>query len=256
MKDSRFIELLNLYVDQQLSAAEAAELEAEIQRNAARRATYQQYCRIQKGCTLLFEKERNRAPQHRRLAAALAEADRKVVAFPERRSFRWTPLATVGSLAAAACLALVFAVQDRRDESSLAATPAPTEVAVTVPSSAAAGKASGDTEAYSIPAVESRASLAAGSRRPEFYSVLATRRAPAADVQTTSLLADESAEHGTEYRSENWMKSVELLPIVNLSEQRLTLTPQQNGTPEIRVLRSPKPVTGQATEINAFEFQR
>jgi anti-sigma factor RsiW len=50
MKESRYIELLNLYVDHRLTPEEAAELETEVQRNPARRKVYLQYCRIQKAC--------------------------------------------------------------------------------------------------------------------------------------------------------------------------------------------------------------
>ena len=42
MKDNRFIELLNLYIDRQITVAETAELEAEIQQNPKRQAVYRQ----------------------------------------------------------------------------------------------------------------------------------------------------------------------------------------------------------------------
>ena len=42
MKDTRFIELVNLYVDRQISAEETAELETEIQANPRRRQVYQE----------------------------------------------------------------------------------------------------------------------------------------------------------------------------------------------------------------------
>ena len=37
MNDSEYIELLNLYLDHEISAADAARLEAEVQSNPARR---------------------------------------------------------------------------------------------------------------------------------------------------------------------------------------------------------------------------
>ena len=52
MKDSEFIELVNLYLDHEISTADAARLEAEVQTNAARRQIYRQYCRIQKACRM------------------------------------------------------------------------------------------------------------------------------------------------------------------------------------------------------------
>ena len=53
MKDQEFIELLNLYLDHEISPADAARLEAEVQSNLPRRALYNQYCRMQKACTSL-----------------------------------------------------------------------------------------------------------------------------------------------------------------------------------------------------------
>ena len=43
MKDNRFIELLNLYIDRQITVAETTELEAEIQQNPKRQAVYRQH---------------------------------------------------------------------------------------------------------------------------------------------------------------------------------------------------------------------
>jgi hypothetical protein len=53
MNDQEFIELLNLYLDQEISAADAARLEAEVQSNLQRRHIYRQYCQMQKACKFL-----------------------------------------------------------------------------------------------------------------------------------------------------------------------------------------------------------
>lgn len=53
MNDSEFLELLNLYLDHEITAADAARLESEVQNNAARRAVYRDYCRMQKACRIL-----------------------------------------------------------------------------------------------------------------------------------------------------------------------------------------------------------
>jgi hypothetical protein len=55
MKESKFIELLNLYIDQQISPADAELMENEILRNPHRRRVYTQYCRMQRACCLVFE---------------------------------------------------------------------------------------------------------------------------------------------------------------------------------------------------------
>ena len=93
MKESRFIELLNLYIDQQITPEEAAQLEEDILANPRHRRTYQQYCRMHRACTLVF---------------ANAESDRAdgVVPFePAARRSAWKYYAT--GLAAAACVGFV-----------------------------------------------------------------------------------------------------------------------------------------------------
>ncbi len=54
MKESRFIELLNLYIDQQITPEDAARLEEDILANPRHRRTYQQYCRMHRACTMVF----------------------------------------------------------------------------------------------------------------------------------------------------------------------------------------------------------
>ena len=100
MKDSEFIELLNLYLDHEISAEDAARIEAEVQQNPARRRVYQDYCRMQKACTLLAKDYVDQA-----VATSVPE-DRKIAAFEPRRS--WGLGVYAGGLAAAAaCVALV-----------------------------------------------------------------------------------------------------------------------------------------------------
>lgn len=53
MNDSEFIELLNLYLDHEITPADAARLETEVRGNPERRRTYLEYCRMQKGCAIL-----------------------------------------------------------------------------------------------------------------------------------------------------------------------------------------------------------
>src|SRR3954471_19354076 len=118
MKETRFIELLNLYVDQHLSGEDASELEAEILRNPKRKRTYQQYCRMQKACTRLFENERIQAPASPALSRALAEADRKIVAFPETPKIWIRSPYVAGFAAVAACVAFALVRMNRMPESS------------------------------------------------------------------------------------------------------------------------------------------
>lgn len=105
MKDSEFIELLNLYLDHEITAGDAARLEAEVQGSPARRAVYQQYCRMQKACTLLTKDFNDQL-----VLAEDASGGRKVVAFDQpRRTTRGSGVFVAGGLlAAAACVALVL----------------------------------------------------------------------------------------------------------------------------------------------------
>ena len=95
MKDTKFIELLNLYLDHQISETESAQLEAEIRSNPARYRLYRQYCQMQKGCTLLTEKFCAEAPAKASVAPA-GRSQRSAVAYYY-----------AAGLAAAACVALL-----------------------------------------------------------------------------------------------------------------------------------------------------
>src|SRR5215510_4333714 len=104
MKDSEFIELLNLYLDHEISAADAARLEAEVQSNPSRRRRYQQYCRMQKACKMLagdFQATADTAAVDPKVIAFDAEA----AAQPRRRSGGY--LVALGT-AVAASIAIVF----------------------------------------------------------------------------------------------------------------------------------------------------
>ena len=110
MKDSEFIELLNLYLDHEISTADAARLEAEVQTNASRRQIYRQYCRIQKACRMAA------ADFQTEPVAAGVPVDKKVVAFDPvtdgvapSHGKRSRGVYAFGSFAAlAACAAVVF----------------------------------------------------------------------------------------------------------------------------------------------------
>ena len=120
MKDSEFIELLNLYLDHEISTADAARLEAEVQSNLSRRKIYQQYCRMQKACKVL-------ASDFQTESAAAGDAVAKnVVAFDSSaadsaRQRRNSGMYTVGAFAAAAaCVAVIFVGRQRQDTVSAA----------------------------------------------------------------------------------------------------------------------------------------
>jgi hypothetical protein len=99
MKESKFIELLNLYIDHQISSEEAGVLEEEILRNPQRRQTYHQYCRMQRACTLVLD-------QFKAPAGAAGQRAGEIGRFESSgRRPRWGYYAA--GLAAAAGVALV-----------------------------------------------------------------------------------------------------------------------------------------------------
>jgi hypothetical protein len=93
MNDSEFIELLNLYVDREISAQDALRLESEVTTSPRRREVYDQYCRMQKACTMLSEEQFN---------VPVMANDSNVVQFPAHSSWQFGQIA-LGIAAAAVC---------------------------------------------------------------------------------------------------------------------------------------------------------
>lgn len=134
MKDHRFIELVNLYIDRQISPAEAAELESELQANAKRRQVYQQYCRMHRATQLVYESFRQEAGREAPQAATKGGTLVRLEGARRRRD-RWAY--AFAGMAAAACVGLlvsrtIFAVEDTPAQIAGAVTKsvAPTRVAV------------------------------------------------------------------------------------------------------------------------------
>ncbi|MFH1499843.1 MAG: hypothetical protein ABII82_18685 [Verrucomicrobiota bacterium] len=151
MKDARFNELLNLYLDHRLSEADAAELEAEVTRNPVRRRIYNGYCRMQRACNVLFESEREQAPRACSLTRALEEVNRKLAGeVVESRSVSW--LVWSGALAAA-CVVVVSVTVVLRESPVGGAAPS-----VTV--------ADSSSDALSAPAAVEPASVVLASVEP------------------------------------------------------------------------------------------
>lgn len=137
MKDSEFIELLNLYLDHEISAADAVRLETEVQSHPERRRVYREYCQMQKACKMVgadFVTDVESAPA----------AGPKVVAFnpaariATRNRQRTAGVMTWGGLAAAAaCVALVFVNRTPPAAPAEAGAPAPSIAQASQPAPAA-----------------------------------------------------------------------------------------------------------------------
>jgi anti-sigma factor RsiW len=252
MKEMRFIELLNLYVDQQLSTSDASELETEILRNPRRRRTYQQYCRMQKACTQLFEHERSRAPSSPALSRALAEADRKIVDFPQESASWFRGSYVAGLAAVAACVAIVVVSRNHAVNGPAAVDMAVNAAPAIHQPVAQPPVAVVVAEPVKIPAV-STADVAKTGQKPEFYSVLATRKlVPTREMGSGELVSEESTQ---ERPILDWMRGVNLPPIRKVSADDLAFETRPMLKQEPRIFRGERPVQAQV-EKAAFDFQR
>jgi len=123
MKDNRFIELVNLYIDRQITPDEMDLLEAELQEHPRRRETYRQYCRMHRATTMVYESFRTEKGE--------ALVGSEPIARFESAGRRKTSVGYYAAGLAAACVALVFARMNQVPASGPAVTvavPAPAAV--------------------------------------------------------------------------------------------------------------------------------
>lgn len=235
MKELRFIELLNLYVDQEISPAEAAELEAEIATKPDRRRTYEQYCRMQRGCSMLFEAVRAHAPEYKELSCADHAADRKVLDFPGDRPVRHRSISTFaavwggGLAAAAAVIALIVLRQPNGPQEGISpATPTVAATETVVP-------------AEPVPVVES-------TTRAAHYQFAAQFSRSPHRVDAT--------RHPAEQPDFEWMMRVQFTAVPKLSPDDLRFVDERPPLRPPTSLQASAPPYTPGEAINAFEFRR
>lgn len=103
MSEREFLDLLNLYLDREITPVDADRLEQEIRSNALRHRTYLQYCRMQRAVRLLGSAEAIRG-EHQSPGASASEPG--LIREGWRARWIWT-----GAVAAAAILLAAFAVR-------------------------------------------------------------------------------------------------------------------------------------------------
>jgi hypothetical protein len=156
MNDREFLELLNLYVDREISAQDALRLEAEVAADPRRREVYDQYCRMQKACSRLSEET---------YTASLAQTDPSLITFPAPSAWRMAPF--VAGMAAAAVVALAFVGLRNR----------------VIPAAASAALASaGPERAHSVADTPYRADDSS-AMKPVFFVKASPEQAPAQVAQ-------------------------------------------------------------------------
>ena len=223
MNDREFIELLNLYVDHEISAEDALKLESVVLADPKRREIYDQYCRMQKACTMLSEE----------MAGAASDEASPVVAFPEQRRWNLGPLAA--GLAAAAAVALVFVNSKgpvgQKPEGLVASAP----VAATT---AAAGLAPAQAE---------------DSMKPVF---LIGRPASQATSGRDAGFLLASLDSSSEVTPLNWIGDVHLTPVFSATGKDFLLNPRTDL--KAAVIADPRAGRDdqEPVEMTAFRFQR
>jgi hypothetical protein len=248
MKEAKFIELLNLYIDQQIDAADAAMLEEEIQRLPERRKIYQQYCRMSRACSMLLEQSRPpEAAVGQKLAQALAAAEEQVVEFPAPRPFLGR-FVYVGGLAAA-CIAVAFVLFPRTKTPDLASgSIVRSDQVVQINSASPAA-----------PLANPNGLIAASSAAINYQTVLVARSPRANGASAESNLVAPANDHP----SLDWMNQVKFSP-VSVSPSDLVFETGTNlkvdGRDDQRIFHSRLPVAvpdqKNLQESNALEFRR
>jgi hypothetical protein len=240
MKDAEFIELLNLYLDHEISAPDAARLEVEVQRHPARRRIYQDYCRMQKGCRMLAE-DFHREP--------VTVPSPKVIDFKtaSRRTGKGAAYLAGALAAAAASVAIIFVVQSRQPSASTAAAP----VAITTPAPQIGAAVPTVAAVMPQPVNLTMRSESRGGLQP----VAGSRFLLGASA--TSELAEHPA--GSALNAEfAWMERVQLQPIPQRllnTELRLEGHPAGLKT-EPRSYNHRQQSVDATVEMTAFRFQR
>jgi hypothetical protein len=204
MKDSTFIELLNLYIDHQISPAEAERLETEVRSNPERRRVYRQYCQIQKACTSLGEAFRTEAPA--------PVATPQIIDFkPRRRALGFAAYgATVTALAA--CVAVVVVLRTRPQSLAL-----PTASVAQVPPAALA------------------------VARPALQPVLGPRSLKLRE-QNAELVEATPAAYQVAFG--DWMNDVRLSSMAGVSIDELRFDGRSPAQSELRANRAVRPFQG------------
>ena len=216
MTDQEFIELLNLYVDREITAADAARLESAVLASPRRRSIYDQYCKMQKACTMLSDQY------------AESGVDVESVVFATS-GWRAGPL-LMGL--AAACLLAVVGLKFR---GALAPVHAPRVAAVPVRSLAPAG------------GVETRRQ--ADRMQPVFF-------AHAPSPQPARSVVSFFANSDTPAAQLNWIGDIHLSPVAFAPNPEFLLGQRQELKSAVlsdaRDSRDQEP----PAEMTAFRFQR
>jgi hypothetical protein len=217
MKEREFIELLNLYVDREISAEDALRLESAVLDDPKRREIYDQYCRMAKACTMLTEDTRT------------AAAEPIAVDFRPHRTWGVGPFAA-GLAAAAVCAAVIITFKYRASELASLALSSPVAVSTAKPVAAPAAADADMKPVFMVRPLD----LTSGS--------------PA----RLQLAAEEKPAQANQL---DWIGAIHLTPVLNATNSDL-MNPR-TGLKAATLSGLPAASdSDEASEMTAFRFQR
>jgi hypothetical protein len=216
MNDKEFIELLNLYVDREISAEDAVRLEKVVATNARRREIYDQYCRIQKACSMLSEET---------LDMSSVRTTATVIAFPAHSPWRFGPV-MAGLAAMAACTVAVVGIRNH---------------------SAQVGTGADDTIRATAPAQLTADSIA-------MKPVLSVRIPADAAARGARLLTDLDPQ--SSLAQLNWIGDIHLAPVAPSAAADFLLNPKTDLKAGAMTDSQTSRDAQEPAEMTAFRFQR
>jgi hypothetical protein len=217
MNDKEFIELLNLYVDREISAEDALRLEKVVATNARRREVYDQYCRMQKACSMLSEET---------FDMSSVRTTPTVIAFPSQSPWRFGPM-VAGLAAAAACAVVIVGVKNRE--------------AAALASDSSHSALAGAPVAAADPA----------SMKPVLFMRLPSDQAPHGAQRTLLSYADAQSP----MPQLNWIGDIHMSPVASSATGDFLLNPKTDLKAAVMADQAAREAQ-EPVEMAAFRFQR
>jgi hypothetical protein len=247
MNETRFKELLNLYLDHRLSPEEARELERALAEQPSLRRRLRSYEIMHRGCAELFRRSEQDAPAPDVLVEALRRAEQRIVLKNERRATLQGWLTWGTAAGAAAVMALMVAKISQPGAPTVATAPTGASLQVaSVP--AATSRSVGAAEAQARDTLRLRAdALALRNGLPEHLTLAALGIAPESQVARTSLA--------------NWTAEVEAQTRVNSAQVETAGWMQAARRPEMPTSAnatssfSARPLSGWGQSSSGFQVQ-
>lgn len=243
MNDSEFIEYLNLYLDHEITAADAARLEAEVQRSPERRRIYRDYCRMQKACMVL-------AKDFNDEAASAAAQERGPLELEGARRFSWGTgvWGAAGLFAVAACVALVF-IANRKPGASPVGRPVVSSVAPELEMGVIVGR----SENIAAQASFARSVTVPASRRSELQPGLALGSLSLGQ----SIAGGESPAEGSLPAQFDWMSSLQIAPMQRMELEGFRFEARPTEAAKNSVYGGhPRPAQQGVVEMTAFQITK